>query len=136
MGGIPGESVMPARPHSILLPLLIAIGAFALGGCDDEEELTDAGTLVIDDDRTSGLPMTVYIALGSQTPSTIQVDFGTTRYVSLAQGTYTITFDDNGTSGIQSGDTVETGVQVLTDLTVTIEYVAPGDAEVYPQANG
>lgn len=127
---------MPARPRSILLPLLIAAGAFTLGGCEDDDELTDAGTLVIDDDRTSGLPMTVYIALGSETPSTITVDFGTTRYVSLAQGTYTITFDDNGTSGIQAGDTVETGVQVQVDRTITIEYVGPGDADVYPQANG
>lgn len=129
---------MRAHLRSILLPLVIAASAFSLGGCDDDEddELTDVGTLVIDDDRASGLPMTVHIALASQPASTITVDFGTTRYVSLVQGTYTITFDDNGTSGIQAGDTVKSGVQVLTDRTVTIEYVAPGDAEVYPQANG
>jgi plastocyanin len=128
--------------RSVLMPLMVIAGAFALGGCEnDDEELTaDGGTLVIDDDRTMGATITVHIALGSETPTTVTIDAGQTRTITgLAQGTYTVTFDDDGTGGITSGDTKEAAVLIETKKTTTVEYAgadATGIIGPSPQANG
>lgn len=125
---------MRDRLRPALLSLLVFAGAFALGGCeedDEEDEVTNGGTLIIDDDRTTGLPMTVFIALGAETPTTITLNAGQTQILTVTQGSYTITFDDDGTAGIvaPSTDTKKTGVQVLTNKTTSVEYTAVGDAD-------
>lgn len=131
---------MRARLRPALLSLLVIAGAFALGGCeDDEDELTNGGTLIIDDDRATGLPMTVFIVLGTEAPTSITINAGQTTILTVAQGSYTITFDDDGTAGIGAGDTKETAVQVQTKKTTVVEYTAVNDADTSGpslQANG
>ncbi len=130
------------KPLRFSLLLLVVVGAFALGGCEEEEdELTDGGVLIIDDDRATGLPMTVFIALGTESPGTVIINAGQTLILDIAQGTYTVTFDDDGVSGIGTGstDTKKTGVQVQTDKITNIEYKDQGNANVGGpalQANG
>jgi major membrane immunogen (membrane-anchored lipoprotein) len=129
---------MSARPRSTVLCLAI-LGAFALGGCEDDDELTDGGTLILDDDRTSGATITVFIALGSQTPTSVTIDAAQSRVLTLTQGTYTITFDDDGTGGVTAGDTVETPVNVETGKSTTVEYAGEDKSGVIGpnlQANG
>ncbi len=125
--------------RAVLWSLSILVVGFALGGCEDDEELSDGGTLIIDDDRTSGATITVFYALGSETPLTVTIDAGQTRVLTVAQGTYTVTFDDDGTGGITAGDTVETAVQVQTDKSTTVEYAGEDQSgTIGPslQANG
>lgn len=126
----------PHRP--LLLCLAIAVGAFALGGCDNEDDEAESGTLIIDDDRATGATITVYIALGSEAPTSVTIDARQSRVLSVAQGTYTITFDDDGTGGITAGDEKETGVQVQTGRTTTVEYNGTDAGVIGPnlQANG
>lgn len=135
---------MRDRLRLTLLSLLVVAGAFALGGCeedDEEEEAVDTGVLIIDDDRTTGLPMTIFIALGTEPPRTITISATQSIILDLAQGTYTVTFDDDGVSGIGTGstDTQKTGVQVLIDKITNIEYKDKGNAVIGGpalQANG
>ena len=135
---------MPVRLRAVLLPLLVIVAAFALGGCEEEgeDELTDGGVLLIDDDRASGgLPMTIFIRLGTEPPGTVIINAGQSLIIDLAQGSYTVTFDDDGISGIGTGstDTQKTNVLIQTDKITNIEYKAKGDAFVSPpalQANG
>jgi len=131
---------MRARLCPVLLSLLVGAGAFALGGCEnDDDELTAGGTLIIDDDRATGATITVHYALGSETALTTTIDAGQTRVLTVAQGTYKVTFDDDGTGGITAGDTVEAAVQVQTDKTTTVEYAGADDTGVIGpslQANG
>lgn len=130
---------MRARLRPVLLSLLVVAGAFALGGCEDDDELTDGGTLIIDDDRTTGATITVFIALGSETPTSVTIDADQTRILTVAQGTYTVTFDDDGTGGVSAGDTVRSSVSVQTDKTTTVEYAGADDTGVIGpslQANG
>lgn len=124
-----------------LLSLLVPLAAFALGGCDDDEddEVTDGGTLIIDDDRTSGATITVYFALGSETPTSTTIDANQTRILTVAQGTYTVTFDDDGTGGVTAGDTKVLSVQVQSGKTTSVEYAGADDTGVIGpslQANG
>jgi hypothetical protein len=113
-----------------------------LGGCKNDDELTDGGTLVIDDDRTPGtgvLPITVFITLGSGTPTSVIVNAGASQTVTLSQGTYTVTFDDDGTSGATSGDTKEATVQVQTGKSTSVEYAGAAKTHIIGpnlQANG
>ena len=131
---------MRARLRPALLSLLVIAGAFALGGCeDDEDELSTNGTLIIDDDRATGAAITVYYALGSATPLATTIDAGQTRILSVVQGTYTVTFDDDGTGEVTAGDTKVLSVQVRTDKTTTVEYAGADDTGVIGpslQANG
>lgn len=130
---------MSPRLRSILLSIAVIIGAFALGGCEEDDELTDGGTLIIDDDRASGATITVFIRLGAEAPTTVTIDASQTRVLTVAQGTYTITFDDDGTGGVTGGDTVESSVQVQTDKSTTVEYAGADDTGVIGpnlQANG
>lgn len=130
---------MSSRLRPVLLSLAIIAGAFALGGCEEDDDLSDGGTLVIDDDRTTGATITVFIQLGSQTPTTTTIDAGQSKVLTLAQGTYTITFDDDGTGGATAGDTKENSVVVETDRSTTVEYAGEDKSDVIPphlQANG
>lgn len=125
--------------RAVLLSLAIVLGGFALGGCDDDEDLSDGGTLIIDDDRTSGATITVFVRLGSETPISTTIDAGQTRMLPLAQGTYTVTFDDDGTGGATADDTVESAVLVETDKSTTVEYAGADESGVIGpnlQANG
>lgn len=131
---------MHARLRPALLSLLVVAGSFALGGCEnDDDDLSDGGTLIIDDDRASGATITVHYALGTETPVTTTIDAGQTRILTVAQGTYTVTFDDDGTGGVTAGDTKVLSVQVQTDKTTTVEYAGADDTGVIGpslQANG
>jgi len=62
---------MRARLRLPILSLLVVAGAFALGGCENDDELTDGGTLIIDDDRTTGATITVFYGIGSATPVSV-----------------------------------------------------------------
>jgi outer membrane protein assembly factor BamE (lipoprotein component of BamABCDE complex) len=130
---------MRARLRPALLSLLVLAGAFALGGCN-EEELEEGSTLVIDDDRTTAPTLTVFYALGSGTPLSTTIGAGTTsRALTVANGTYTVTFDDDGTAGVSAGDTVKTGDVVQSGRTTTVEYAGEDKANVIGpnlQANG
>jgi hypothetical protein len=130
---------MRARLRPTLLSLFVIAGAFALGGCEEDDKLTDGGTLIIDDDRASGATVTVFYALGTQTPVSITIDAGQSRIITVAQGTYTVTFDDDGTGGVTAGDTKVLSVQVQTDKTTSVEYAGADDTGVIGpslQANG
>lgn len=120
---------MRARLRPALLFLLVVVGAFALGGCE-EEELEEGSTLIIDDDRTTGSTVTVFYALGAGTPLSATVGVGQTTKLSVASGTYTVTFDDDGTAGVSAGDTVQAGVVVQTGLITTVEYAGEDDSGV------
>ena len=127
------------RMRPLILTAAVALAAFALGGCDDDDELSEGGTLILDDDRTTGDVLTVYLKLGSETPTTVQLGFGVSKTISLAQGSYTVTFDDDGVEGITAGDTAESAVLVETGKTTTVEYAGEDDSDVIgpvPQANG
>jgi hypothetical protein len=127
------------RMRPFVLTAAVALAAFALGGCEDDDELTDGGTLILDDDRTEGDVLTVYLKLGSETATTVQLGFGVSKTVTLAQGSYTVTFDDDGVEGPTTGDTVESAVLVETGKTTTVEYAGEDDSDVIgpvPQANG
>ena len=131
---------MRARLRPALLSLLVIAGAFALGGCEEDDDgLSTSGTLIIDDDRLTGATITVFYALGSETPLTTTIDAGQTRILTVVQGAYTVTFDDNGTGGVNAGDTDETAVQVQTNKTTTVEYAGSSKSGVIGpnlQANG
>lgn len=120
---------MRACPRPALLSLLVIAGAFALGGCD-EEDLEEGSTLVIDDDRTTGATITVFYALGTGTPLSTTVAVGQNTVLTVASGTYTVTFDDDGTAGVSAGDTVQTGVVVQTGRTTIVEYAGDDDTGV------
>lgn len=125
--------------RAVLFSFAVIVSGFALGGCEDDDDLSDGGTLIIDDDRTSGATITVFIQLGSETPTTTTIDAGQTRVLTVAQGSYTVTFDDDGTGGVTAGDTVENAVQVQTDRSTTVEYAGADESGVIGpnlQANG
>lgn len=124
---------MRARLRPALLSLLVIAGAFALGGCA-EADLEEGSTLIIDDDRTTGTStVTVFYALTSGTgaPLSTTIAVGESKILVVANGTYTVTFDDNiPPAGIDAGDTKVTGVQVQTGHTTTVEYAGADDTGV------
>ncbi|MBA3700112.1 MAG: hypothetical protein H0W78_14780 [Planctomycetes bacterium] len=120
---------MRTRLRPALLSLLVIAGAFVLGGCK-QSELEEGSTLIIDDDRTTGATITVFYALGSGTPLSTTVTLGGSTVLIVASGTYTITFDDDGTAGVSAGDTVQTGVVVQTNKSTTVEYAGADDTGV------
>jgi hypothetical protein len=123
---------MRAHLRPALLSLLVVAGAFALGGCSEEEDLEEGSTLIIDDDRTTGTStITVFYALGTGTPQSTTIAVGESKILVVANGTYTVTFDDNTPpAGIDVGDTKVTGVQVQTGHTTTVEYAGADDTGV------
>lgn len=120
---------MPAHLRPALLSLLVIAGALTVGGCE-EEELDEGSTLIIDDDRTTGTDVTVFYALGTSTPLSTTITVGQGTVLTVASGTYTVTFDDDGTAGVSAGDTVQTGVVVQTGRTTTVEYTGEDDTGV------
>ncbi len=121
---------MRARLRPALLSLLVIVGAFALGGCE-EEDLEEGSNLILDDDRTTGTAVIpVFYALGAGTPVSTTLAVGESKVLVVANGTYTVTFDDDGTAGVSAGDTVVTGVLVQTGRTTTVEYAGADDTGV------
>lgn len=120
---------MRTRVSLLSLSVLLA-GACALGGCKNEQQPIEGDTLIIDDDRTSGATVTVFYALGVSAPLSTTVTVGGSTKLIVASGTYTVTFDDDGTAGVSAGDTVQAGVVVQSGRVTTVEYAGEDDTGV------